>query len=198
MNDQQHKKALLALRQAMESYAPLSDGTWEHLSSICHIKQLKKNEILYKMGVLPRSFSFVYQGLVRCFITDEKGNEYNKTFFEEGAFPGSMASLLRDKPSEFTFDALESSILINIDFKAYRKLLVEKDDLKLYHIHYLEKNWLLAKDAREVEIVQENATERYQRFLHEQASLASRVSQYHIASHLGITPTQLSRIRKNK
>lgn len=73
---------------------------------------------------------------------------------------------------------------------------MEESDLKLFHIFYLEKNWLMAKDAREIEIVQENAGQRYQRFLKEYPSLNSRIPQYHIASHLGITPTQLSRIRK--
>ena len=89
-----------------------------------------------------------------------------------------------------------NQLLIEIDFAAYRKLMLEKDDLKLFQIYYLEKNWLMAKDAREIEIVQEDATVRYQRFLIEHSSLVERLPQYHIASHLGITPTQLSRIRK--
>ena len=69
--------------------------------------------------------------------------------------------------------------------------------MKLFQIHYLEKNWLLAKDAREIELVQEDATARYLRFIDEYPRLVERLPQYHIALHLGITPTQLSRIRKN-
>ena len=86
---------------------------------------------------------------------------------------------------------------MEIDFLAYRQLMTEKSDLKLFQIYYLEKNWLLAKDSREIEIVQEDATARYLRFIDESPALVNRLAQYHIASHLGITPTQLSRIRKN-
>ena len=75
--------------------------------------------------------------------------------------------------------------------------MIEKSDLKLFQIYYLEKNWLLAKDSREIEIVQDDATARYLRFIGENHRLVNRLAQYHIASHLGITPTQLSRIRRN-
>lgn len=191
------KNAYLSLKETMESYAPISDKTWSLIQTICKLRALKKFEILYRAGEIPESYAFVCSGLIRGFVTDEKGNEYNKKFFPERQFPGAMASLLTSKPSVFIFEALEDSLVIEINFSAYRKLLIERNDLKLYQIHYLEQNWLLAKDAREIEIVQEDATQRYLRFVQEQPSLAKRLTQYHIASHLGITPTQLSRIRKN-
>jgi hypothetical protein len=99
-------------------------------------------------------------------------------------------------PSTLTFEAVEDALIIEIDFSAYRKLMIAKDDLKLFQIYYLEKNWLLAKDAREIEIVQDDATTRYLHFIEQYPNLVERLPQYHIASHLGITPTQLSRIRK--
>ncbi|WP_340679049.1 hypothetical protein, partial [Paraglaciecola sp.] len=135
-------------------------------------------------------------GLIRCFVCDEKGNEYNKNFFDEGKFPGSMSALLSSSPSAVTFETIEDTCIIEINFLAFRKLLIEKDDLKLFQIYYLEKNWLQEKDARETEIVQDDATTRYVRFVDKHHSLVDRLAQYHIASHLGITPTQLSRIRK--
>jgi len=189
-------EAFIALKKAMDSYAFISHKTWEDLREFCEFKTLPKHYVLYPCAEVPKSFSFVYTGLFRVFTTDHDGNEYNKNFFDEGSFPGSMAALLTSSPSQFTIESLEPSLIITIDFGAYRKLLLEANDLKLFHIFYLEKNWLLAKDAREVEIVQENASQRYQRFLQEYPSISSRIPQYHIASHLGITPTQLSRIRK--
>jgi len=197
LNDNNVKnEALIALKTVMDSYSPLSDKTWETFKTICDYRDIEKNGILYQSGELPKSFAFVHSGLFRAFITDEKGNEYNKIFFDEGTFPGSMAALLTSTPSRLTIESLEPSSVIRINFKGFRKLLLEANDLKLFHIFYLEKNWLLAKDAREVEIVQEDATQRYERFLKKHASIVARIPQYHIASHLGITPTQLSRIRK--
>ncbi|EIK46545.1 cyclic nucleotide-binding protein [Cellvibrio sp. BR] len=184
------------LKKTMESYAPISPETWAALVTICKFRTLSKHQVLYALGEIPPSFSFVYSGLFRSFITDEKGAEYNKNFFYEGTFPGSMVALLRHTPSAFTIVALEPAQIIEIDFPAYRALLLQRDDLKLFQIYYLERNWLLAKDAREIAIVQEDATQRYLRFMREYPFLLERLSQHHIASHLGITPTQLSRIRK--
>lgn len=182
----------------MDSYALLSDKTWEALTAICEFRSLAKHQVLYPCSEVPNSFAFVYSGLFRTFINDDNGNEYNKNFFDKGSFPGSMAALLTSSPSQFTVEALEPALIITINFSAYRKLLMQANDLKLFHIFYLEKNWLLAKDARELQIVQENSAQRYQRFLKEYPSISARIPQYHIASHLGITPTQLSRIRKKR
>lgn len=196
MFNTEEKKGFAALRKALESYSPISSDTWSSLEELCGFRTVEKNRMLYLTGEVPISFSFVHKGLFRSFITDENGKEYNKIFFDEGTFAGTMAALLNSTPSQFTVEALEPSSILEIDFSGYRQLLLEKEDLKLFQIHYLEKNWLIAKEAREVAIVQENATQRYRRFLQEYPFLERRLPQYHIASHLGITPTQLSRIRK--
>jgi len=188
--------AFCALKKSMDSYTPICQQTWLALIQICSLRILKKTQILYPVGIKANSFSFVYQGLLRAFVLDEKGNEYNKMFFSESMYPAPISSLLRDEPSRLTIEALEDSVVIEINFKAYRQLLLAHHDLKLYQIYYLEKNWLLAKDAREIQLVQDDATQRYLRFVEQFPTLQNRLAQYHIASHLGITPTQLSRIRK--
>lgn len=188
--------AFIDIRRAMQAYWPIGEQTWQKFLMISKYRSLDRNQILYRAGEQPESFAYVHKGLIRCFSQDEKGNEYNKIFFDEGMFPGAMTSLLTSTPSRLSFETIEPSQIIEIDFLAYRKLLLESDDLKLFQIHYLEKNWLLEKDAREIELVQEEATERYLRFIAQYPQLAERLPQYHIASHLGITPTQLSRIRK--
>jgi CRP-like cAMP-binding protein len=195
LNDED--KSFLALRNSLVSYAPISDKTWEALKGISKFRSLPKNTLLYSAGNMPQSYAYVYQGLMRCFACDENGKEYNKNFFDEGMFPGAMTALLTASPSMLSFESIEYTLLIEIDFLSYRKLMVESSDLKLFQIYYLEKNWLLAKDSREIEIVQDDATARYLRFIDEKPTLVNRLAQYHIASHLGITPTQLSRIRKN-
>ncbi len=189
-------KAFLALRESITEYASISNETWQALTKITKFRALTKHALLYRAGEVPHSYAYIYRGLVRCFVCDEKGREYNKNFFDEGTFPGSMTALLNSSPSVLAFEAIEETLIIEIDFSAYRKLMIEKDDLKLFQIYYLEKNWLLEKDAREIELVQEDASARYLRFINEHPGLVDRLAQYHIASHLGITPTQLSRIRK--
>lgn len=192
-----HDQAFSALRAALLSYAPLSESTWQAFKAICQCKVLAKKQLLYRIGDSLDSFAFIHQGLVRAYVIDEDGHEYNKMFFNEGMFPGSMSALLTNSASILEFQALEPSVVVEINFSEFRQQLFASKELMRFQIAYLEKNWLLAKDLREIEIVQEGASERYLRFLTEHPGLANRLTQYHIASHLGVTPTQLSRIRKN-
>lgn len=190
------EQAYTSLHHTLGSYHPLSDATWSAFRKLCRYRTLVKHEVLYPLGEVPTSYAYVHAGVFRVYVLDEKGTEYNKHFFTEGRFPGSMTALLRGEPSGYCIDALEDAVIIEIDHGGFRRLLREREDLKLFHIHYLERHWLLDKDAREVSLVQEDASARYRRFLREYPELATRLPQYHIASHLGITPTQLSRIRK--
>lgn len=188
--------AFQSLKRTLSTYYPISDETWRQYSQLCRYVELEAQQQLYGLGELPTTYSYVYQGLVRGYVIDEKGHEYNKIFFNETMFPGSMTALLTQSPAKIAFETIEPCKLVTVDFRGFRELLISNEEIKLYHINYLEKNWLLAKDARETEIVQQEATERYIKFTLENPELASRLPQYHIAAHLGITPTQLSRIRK--
>lgn len=181
----------------MQTYAPLSEKTWQGLVSICTYRTIAKHEMLYPLGEVPESFCYLYTGLFRVFVMNDEGREYNKNFFFENHFPGSMSAAVTGTPSRAGIEALEESRVIEIDFKAFRSLLFASEELKTFQIHYLERNWLIAKDAREITLVQDDATERYREFLTSHPDAASRIPQYHIASHLGVTPTQLSRIRKS-
>lgn len=158
-------------------------------------RTLEKNELLLRNGAYARNFYFVCKGAIRAYIIDNNGDIYNKNIFLENDFAGSKVSLLQGTASEFVLEALEKSILISIDYKKYRKIINENDDLKLFYIAYLEKQWVIEKEKREISLVMENATERYLKLLEKHPDIDQRIQKLHIASHLGITPTQLSRIR---
>ena len=185
------------LKIVMESYTEISDETWQKIIQMATVKEVSKNDCICYFGDVATDFLFVVKGLLRAYTLDEEGHEYNKNFFIENNFAGSMVSLLTKEPSYFEIEALEDSMVIAIDYEKFRALLLEADDLKLFQIYYLEKNWVIEKESREVALVQQNADERYKTFLEKYPNLENRVPQCLIASHLGITPTQLSRIRKN-
>ncbi|MEX0362583.1 MAG: hypothetical protein AB3N10_16525, partial [Allomuricauda sp.] len=50
--------------------------------------------------------------------------------------------------------------------------------------------------SRLVSLLNLTSLEKYKRFLKDYPGLLNRIPHYHIANYLGITPTQLSRARK--
>ena len=184
------------LKVKFNYYSPISEESWQLIENNIEINSIKKGELLLRNGQIAKEIHFVAKGALRAFITDKEGNIYNKNIFLEGDLAGSTASLLQQTPSDFSIEALEDAVLININYKKYRELIFQNDDLKNFYIAYLEKNWVIEKEQREISIVMENATERYLDLLAKHPDLEERIALLHIASHLGITPTQLSRIRK--
>jgi len=188
--------AATALRDAIGAYAEIEHETMSRLLDGAREIEVARHDYYCRQGQQPREFGFVVSGLLRYFVTDVDGNEYNKIFFDEGTFPGPIAALLRGEAADVSIQALEPSRLLSFDFHSYRQLLAERRDLMWFQIRYLERNWLLKKEPREFSLVQEEAAVRYRRFRDESPGLAARLPLFHVASHLGVTPTQLSRIRR--
>ena len=189
-------EALAHLRATLADYSPLQEASWHDFVACCNGKSVAKGQLIYPLNKVPTSFCFLHKGLARAYVTDKNGNEFNKNFFAEGRFPGSMSALLNNQANTMVVEAIEDCEIIEIDFKRYRTLLFDDANVMKMHIHYLERHWLLEKEPKEIGYLQFEARERYLNFLNEYAKIIHRLPQYHIASYLGITPTQLSRIRK--
>ncbi|AXH15409.1 Crp/Fnr family transcriptional regulator [Malaciobacter mytili LMG 24559] len=194
MNNQTY---FLQLRTAINSYSFISDETFEEFKNFCYLKKVKKGENLLLLGDKAKFIHFICKGLLRTYFLDEKANTYNKNLFCENFFSASVVSLLTEENSYLCIEALEDSIVIDIDFKEYKALINKKEDLKNFYIKYIEKNWIIEKEKVEISFAVDDATKRYLNFIKKYPNIENRVAQHHIASHLGITPTQLSRIRKS-
>ncbi|UKB86210.1 Crp/Fnr family transcriptional regulator [Chryseobacterium sp. MEBOG06] len=179
----------------LNQYYPLSDETVKDLMDICTEERYVKNELLLEAGNMARYYYFIKSGLIGYYTTDHDGDTIYKIFFEENSFVASTAAIIKNEPSDFNIIALEDCSVIQYPVKAYRDLLTKHHDLALFQIHYLEKNWVVKKEPLEVSLKYETAKKRYLQLL-ENESLYKRLKQHHIASYLGITPTQLSRIKK--
>lgn len=179
----------------INQYHPLSDETIKALLNICTEKKYHKNELLLESGSMARYYYFIKSGLIGYYTADEQGDHIYKIFFEENSFVASTAAIIKNEPSEFNIIALEDCSVLRYPVQAYRELLAQYHDLALFQIHYLEQNWVVKKEPLEVSLKYETAKQRYLQLL-ENKSLHNRLKQHQIASYLGITPTQLSRIKK--
>ena len=184
------------LRTYLNTYAPISEDSFSKLMSLISFRTVEKGEYLLQVHQRARKMLFVCEGvLISLYLTDD-GGTHIKNFFVEGNFAASTVSLMLFSPSAFAIQSLERGVVMEFEYRKFKQLIFEHDDLKHFYIAYLEQNWVIENEKRQIAFATQSATERYLTFLEKYPSLDKKIPQLHIASYLGITPTQLSRIRK--
>ena len=173
----------------------LTSETW--LTLITHTTEieLKKNDYFVKEGEISREIGILTKGIVRSFYVTEDGKEYNKTLFVAPNIIGSYVSLITRQPNRLPQQALTDCIVTKIPLSTIEKLSKENIEIERLRRKIAEQFFVL-KEKRELEMALLQANERYLIFRKEFPEVEQLISQYHIASYLGISATQLSRIRK--
>lgn len=179
----------------MNSISPLTEETEAEIKTIFTYTELRKGELFIDNGVMAKNIGILVEGFVRAFYRNEEGQEYNKHFFIPTCFMGGYASLISGKPNLIVQEALTDCKLWIADYKKLTALYNNHPDLERM-TRIMVEHFFIQKEQREINIVLLNADKRYLNFKKEFPQLEQCIPQYHIASYLGITPTQLSRIRR--
>ena len=156
---------------------------------------LSKKEIFSSEGEYARKVGFLEKGIIRAFIRNSEGKEYTKQFFFAPSIIGAYSSLLTNQPNKIIQEALTNCSIWIADYSKIEALYARHHEMerigrKIAEYYYLEKERNL------VEMALFDADKRYLLLKERFPAIESQVQQYHIASYLGISPTQLSRIRK--
>lgn len=143
------------------------------------------------------NLGFLLKGVVRAFYRNNDGIEYNKTFFTGHEFFGAYASLVSRKPNKIILQSLTECDIMVASYNKIEALFSEYRKIETL-ARLIAEQFFIEKEKREIELVLLQADERYKLFKQEYPGIENSIPQYHIASYLGITPTQLSRIRAKR
>jgi CRP-like cAMP-binding protein len=186
---------LESLRTALSRIGPLSDKAWEDAHLRFNEYQLDAGEFFLETGEIAQYCGFVIQGVLREFFITLEGQEFNKNFNLEGEFSGSLFDLIAGEPSIASIQALTPARLLICRFADLQDLYNRHQEWE--HIgRLLAEEMFMLKARREWEFMTLSAEQRYTLLTQRNPKLENRISQYHLASHLGISPVSLSRIRR--
>jgi len=183
-----------SLLNSIQKVITLSPAEIDIVTSLFKAKTYKKGDFFLEEGRICKQVGFVAQGLMRYYINLD-GEEKNYDFSQENEFVCNYESFLTQVPSSKNIQALEDSDLF----------VISHADLQLFYANVRggERFGRIAIEAVFVKLLQdisslytETPERRYERFLKSHADLQQRISQYHIASFVGVKPQSLSRIRK--
>lgn len=159
-------------------------------------KAYEKGTVILREDQTCKHYYFIKSGLTKShFFKEDK--EFIMTFFRENMMFSEINSYLTEQPSKYMIKALEDTTLYAIS---------KTDILSLCKKHHCIETLFsklfsfatLGMMKRISEMLEENATERYNNFINENNVLLQRISLGELASYLGITQVSLSRIRTGK
>lgn len=179
----------------VNNISPINRDSFDELCKCFRSIQLKKNEYFVEEGKRAQRIGFLKNGVVRAFFLNIEGKEYNKQFFVGPSLIGAYSSLLTKQPNKIAQQALSDCEVLVAQFDEMERLYDRYHDIERFGRKVAEL-YFLEKEQKEIEMALLDADKRYLIMRDTFPTIESIVPQYHIASYLGISPTQLSRIRR--
>lgn len=156
---------------------------------------VRKNTFLIKEGETEKYSYFIFEGLLRCWIINHKGDEQTFWFCKKGTFSLSNISFTLQEKSGFNVQTIVDSVIYRIDkkkaaelYSAIPRLKTVFDDLTAILLNKILN--------RNIDLIKYSPEQYYLRMIDEYGVTLNYIPLKDIASYLGITPQALSRIRK--
>lgn len=170
----------------------LSDTIINKIVSCFSVKKYKKNEYFASIGDVSDRIGFVVNGLFFMSTIQQDGTIFTKEFYKSNQF--LLAAFDSQKESTVNILSIKDSIILEAKYSDIQSLYNEYRDIEIISKKRIE-NEVESIYQRMIQYAIKTAKERYILFKAEYSDLEAEIPQYLIASYLGITPTQLSRIR---
>jgi CRP-like cAMP-binding protein len=158
-------------------------------------KRVKRRQFLLQEGDVSNLNTFVVEGCLRMYMSDNNGKEHNLQFAVENWWIGDIASFHSEEPSRLNIEAIENSVVLQIKKEDQLRLFVDHPKFNRIFRVFTE-NALISYQRRVLQNISSTAEERYTDFINRYPFFLNRISMVQVASFLGITPEFLSTIRK--
>lgn len=179
----------------LKLFQGLTFGDLQKLFELARVKQLKAGDCYIDTGSTSRRLTYVKSGLIRAYTINKQGAEITVLLRWEDQFFSNFDAILWERPSQFTYEAFEDSVILETDYHEFMKVIDSDPKFAAAKTYFF--NSMLAEALERIEgFVLLSPEERYLHLLTQKPGLAQRVSSKHLATLLGITPVSLSRIKK--
>jgi len=179
---------------SIQSFIDLNPKEKDCIKLLFKEKSIKKGDFFLVEGQVCKQAGFIVKGLIRYYINHD-GEDKTYAFAQENNFVCNNESFIPQTPSTKIIQAVEDCEILQISY----------DDLQIFYkfIRQGERfgrlviEQVFIQTLRDLSSFYTDTPEyRYEKFIKKHPDLQQRISQYHIASYVGVKPQSLSRIRK--
>lgn len=185
--------AYLLLKAILPPHLDISAKEMATLRMLYKPLPVPKKKIFLEIGEPASRLFFVAKGLIRTFHFNENGQEFTRLIAPEGKFCTILSSFSTREPSPASIQALEDSLLLEICYEDFKRMVEEVECAREFYTLQLE-NFQKFQISRLEMLTQLTPQERILKFHREEEALARRLTHKIIASYLQMTPETYSRI----
>ena len=181
------------LRNLITYFADIPAFQMDEFLSVFALEKYPKKSVIIPPASENNKLYFIISGLVRIYYQAE-GKEITSDFKEENSFFTNGYTLFTKLPNIDYHVALEDTVCLAADYKSIELLSSKYHEIEYLGRKIVEKYYstFLISNYNKLFL---SADERYDVFIRERAAVMNRVPLRHIASHLGVKPETLSRLR---
>ena len=156
-------------------------------------RRVDKGEFLFREGEVCDFVGLTLKGCLRTFFLKD-GKELTLFFHPEQHTLGDYESLRRQRPACFSCQAIENSEVLIVNAQVIEVLEAVPDGQKLLRL--VVENLAFQLRDHLLSLYRDPPEQRYLSFLKTEPKLLQRIPQHYLASHLGIEPESLSRLKR--
>lgn len=181
------------LRRYFHQNTDLTDEIIDAVVNASKSRKYRKGEIFSKQGEFCDKLAYICSGIFSGFSTQEDGSLFVAIFLKEDDFIKGGFEI--SEPSTITIQAVCDTVTVEVPKKIIQDMYLQYPQLGNFVMGMIEK-CLSNHASHMIQIGTKNALENYLLFQNNFRNYEERIPKHLIAAYLGITPTQLSRVRK--
>jgi CRP-like cAMP-binding protein len=187
------KPAAVAWKSLLDRLAGAPLPSWERFEAEVVERRIDAGGTVFMQDAEHPFVYVVRSGLIKNVYFDEDGEDWIKSFSEEGRFFASISALETRGRTSFAAIAIEASVVERIPYSVLERLA--QDEVRWASA--MRRSLLIfagRKEKREKELLTLRPEQRYRAFVADTPGLERRIPQRDLARHLGLTPVGLNRI----
>ncbi|PNW26388.1 Crp/Fnr family transcriptional regulator [Formosa algae] len=156
---------------------------------------VSKGQFLLKPGTHVKHEYFVIKGCLKAYYLDVKGSKHILQFAIENWWIGDFNAFYNQIASNLYIEAIEDAQLLSINYDKLQEVYEQAPIFERYFRILITKAFI-SQQKRILSAQEKNTQDRYLEFCQSYPNIENRVANYDVANYLGVTPENLSRVRK--
>ncbi|MDW5288544.1 Crp/Fnr family transcriptional regulator [Formosa sp. PL04] len=156
---------------------------------------ISKGAFLLKPGTAVMHEYFVVKGCLKAYYMDAKGSKHILQFAIENWWIGDFEAFYNQGHSNLYIEAIEDAQLLAVNHDKLQNVYEDAPIFERYFRILITKAFI-SQQKRILSTQEKNTQERYIEFCSSYPTIEHRIANYDVANYLGVSPENLSRVRK--